>query len=439
LAKKISLQKNNPRVVNAWAFYDWANSVYPLVITSTIFPVYYNAVTTDPVGNDIVSIMGFSFKNTALYSYTLSLSFLIIVFIAPFLSGISDYVGKKKPFMKFFAYLGAFSCSALFFFHDYNIIFGLTFFMLASIGFSGSLVFYNAFLPEIATHDKMDRYSARGFAFGYIGSIILLLFNISMIMSPEIYGITDPTLPPRISFLLTGIWWAGFAQVTFCYVPETHKIKEKSEQVILQGFKELKKVFIHLKKLPRLKNFLVSFFTFSMGLQTVMYMAASFGDKELQLPAENLIITILIIQIVAIFGAYLFAWLSKMFGNLNALGIALIIWIGICIGAYFIQTLQHFYIIAAVVGLVMGGIQALARATYSKLLPETRDTASFFSFYDITEKLAIVIGTASFGMIEEITGSMRNSVFALTLFFIAGLYFLYRVAKTSEFTLAKAE
>ncbi len=412
--------------------YDWANSVYPLVITSTVFPVYYENLT-HVNGSDIVEIFGFRLVNTALYSYVISLSFLIVSILSPVLSGIADYSGNKKRFMQFFTYLGSISCMALYFFNVDYLAAGLLFVLLASIGFSGSIVFYNAYLPEIATPDLHDKISAKGFSMGYIGGALLLIFNLLMIQRPEWFAITDASLPPKISFVTVGLWWMGFAQITFSRLPNNVFNRKPDKEVILKGFKELLKVLRELKSNRVLKTYLLSFFIFSMAVQTVMYMAVMFGKKEIAMDGSELIITILIIQFVAIFGAFLFSQLSGLIGNIKALGVSIVIWIGICIGAYFVYTPHQFFIVAAAVGLVMGGIQSLARSTYSKLLPQTIDHASYFSFYDICEKLGIVIGTFIYGYIEQLTGSMRNSVFALAVFFVVGLLVLFFVPSVKKY------
>ena len=418
------------KVINAWAFYDWANSVYNLTITSTIFPIYWSAVSTTN-GSSKVLFFGRSFENTALYSYALSLSFLIVAVISPILSGIADYNGSKKRFMQAFCFIGSVSCSALFFFNRTNIEFGIIAFMLGTIGWAGSLVFYNSYLPEIATEEEQDKVSAKGFALGYVGSSLLLILNLIVILFPESFGIPKASsLPARIAFLAVGIWWFGFAQYTFYFLPKSKaKVKVKLD-ILFKGYRELAGVWNQLKQHKNLKAFLIAFFFFTMGIQTVMYVAALFGSKELKLESGQLIATILIIQFVAIGGAYLFAFISKKIGNINALFIALFIWIGICISAYFVVNAQQFYLLALSVGVVMGGSQSLSRSTYSKLIPDnTKDTTSFFSFYDTSEKVAIVLGTASYGMIEEITGSMRNSVFTLGTFFILGLILLTRLKR----------
>ncbi|MDP2042715.1 MAG: MFS transporter [Algoriphagus sp.] len=425
---KLTLSNKN-KVQGAWAMYDWANSVYSLVITSTIFPVYYNSVTKGIDGSDRVNFFGWEVVNTVLYSYSISFSFLIIAILSPLLSGIADASGKKLSFMKFFAYLGSISCIGLFFFDGDNLEFGIMCSVLASIGYAGSIVFYNAYLPEIAEEHEYDFLSARGFALGYIGSVILLVFNLLMIQFPEWFGVPEGSFAARFSFLITGIWWAGFSQIPFRILPKNPYKKKIESKFLLKGYEEISKVFAQVRKIPVMKRFLASFFFYSMGVQTVMYLAASFGDKELGLPGDQLILTVLIIQFVAIGGSYLFAFISKIFGNKISLMIMVFIWIGICGAAYYVYSVYEFYALAFVVGMVMGGIQSLSRSTFSKLIPEeTTEHASFFSFYDVTEKLAIVIGTFTYGAIEQLTGSMRNSAVSLGFFFLVGLGFLLLVS-----------
>ncbi|MCB0697416.1 MAG: MFS transporter [Chitinophagaceae bacterium] len=423
------------KLQRAWAMYDWGNSAYNLVITSTIFPAYYIAITTNENAavSDQVSFFGMQITNTVLQDYTLSLAYLVIAFLSPILSSIADYRGNKKKYMRFFTYMGALACSGLFFFTKEFLELGIILFGIAAIGYCGSLVFYNAFLPEIAPEEDRDRVSAQGFAYGYIGSVILQIICLVFVMKPELFGITDGTLPARISFLLVGLWWMAWAQIPFRALPKGEPLEQHPEHnVFSNGFHELKKVLAQVKQMPVLRTYLSAFFFYSMGVQTVMLAAAAFGAKELGLETGQLITTILIIQLVAIAGAYVMAKLSERFGNINVLIGVVIMWMGICVYAYFIHTATEFYIIATFVGLVMGGIQSLSRSTYSKLMPETKDTASFFSFYDVTEKVAIVIGLFSFGLIEHLTGSMRKSVLAVLVFFVVGgiiLYLALRIAK----------
>jgi len=425
----MELALNNKKVVNAWCMFDWANSVYSLVITSAIFPTYYNSVTQRADGSDIVDFFGFEIVNSVLYSYALSFSFLVVAAILPLLSGIADYSGLKKGFMKAFTYLGAISSIGLFFFDGENIEWGIICSITASIGYSGSLVFYNSFLPEIVSRDKFDIVSAKGFSYGYIGSVLLLVANLAMIQMPEMFGLADGTIAARASFLTVGIWWIGFSQISFFHLPRNVFNVKPQGQYLLKGYREIKKVWDSLSGLSNLKNFLWAFFFYNTGVQTVMYLAVLFGTKELALADDKLILTILIIQLVAILGSYSFAKYSQRNGNKTALMVMIVIWVMICIGAYFTYTEYQFFMIAFFVGLVMGGIQALSRATYSKLIPEsTIDHASYFSFYDVTYNISIVVGTFAYGAIEQLTGSMRNSTLALGIFFFFGLLILRKVS-----------
>lgn len=419
------MQKNNKRLINAWASFDWSNSVYNLIVTTAIFPIYYLSTTKEAFGGEMVRFFGISIKNSALYSYAIAFSFLVIVFLAPVLSGIADYSGKKKRFMQFFTYVGSAACIGLYFFTGENIEYGIACSVLASIGFAGSLVFYNAFLPEVASKDKMDSVSARGFAMGYIGSVLLLIVNLLLFLKYEAFGFEGGGSATRFGFILVGLWWMGFAQIAFYYLKDGATGKKITGEILGKGMRELKKVYAVVREKIVMKRFLTSFFLYSMGVQTVMLLAPLFAEKEVGMSADELILVVLILQLVAIGGAYFFAWTSKLRGNGFAIGSSLLVWIFICIAGYFLHDKVSFYALAAMLGFVMGGVQAISRSTYSKLIPaETQDTASFFSFYDITEKLAIVIGSFSYGFIDQVTGSMRNSMVFMATFFIAGFILL---------------
>ncbi len=419
--------KNDAKVIRAWCMYDWANSVYSLVITSAIFPVYYQAVTTGPGGNDRVSFFGFDIANSVLYSYALSFSFLLIAPLLPLLSGIADYAGNKKMFMKIFVYIGGAGCMGLYFFERGNVEWGIICSILASIGYAGSVVFYDAFLPEIATPDRMDSISARGYSMGYYGGVVLLVVNLVMIMNWSSFGFPSEGSATRFSFLMVGLWWIGFSQYTFSHLPE-HRRQQSGKRLLFHGYSELTKVWKSLEHHPDLRKYLGAYFFFNMGVQTVMYMAASFGAKELKLEDSKLILTVLLIQLVASFGAHLFAKVSSRYGNKQSLTIMVGIWIGICFLAYLTTNEFEFYGLACLVGLVMGGIQSLSRATYAKLIPANSiDHASYFSFFDVTFTLSIVFGTFSYGLIEQLTGSMRNSTLVLAVFFVIGLVLLRKI------------
>jgi len=412
--------QSSKKVTNGWAMYDWANSAYNLVITSTIFPAYYDAVTSvkDASGKVVdhkVSFLGWQLESGSLYTYAIAFAYLIIAVISPFLSSIADTHGSKKKFLRFFCTLGSVACGILFFFKADTLPLGVICCILAAVGYCGSLVFYNAYLPEIAPVEEQDKVSAKGFAFGYIGSVILQIICFVLIIAKP-FGL-DEGLASRISFLLVGIWWIGFAQITFRTLPNT---AAKIQKQHIKALSALKRVWQEIKQMPVLRNYLFSFFCYSMGVQTVMLAAALFGSQIIHVPTDKLILSILIIQVVAIAGAYLMAKLSDKYGNIRVLMLTVLVWVLVCILAYFITTVNGFYIVATLVGLVMGGIQSLSRSTYAKLMPETENTASFFSFYDVTEKIAIVLGMFSFGFIENLTGSMRNSILALIVFFAFG-------------------
>ncbi len=432
------MQTASKKVINGWAMYDWANSVYNLVITSTIFPAYYEAVTgdgNDQTSVDTVRLFGREFVNTSLYQYALGLAFIIVAAISPLLSSIADYKGNKKSFLFFFCTLGSIACAAMFFFDRSNLGYGLLCLIIACVGFWSSLVFYNSYLPEIAAPEDQDKVSARGFAMGYIGSVLLQIICFVFVLKPTLFGITEGKAS-QISFLLVGIWWWGFAQYSLKRLPKGQPIEKLGDKgsVFTNGYKELNKVWKQLTHLPVLKKYLGAFFFYNMGVQTVMLAATLYGKSELNIPTTNLIIAILIIQLVAIPGSFMVARLSAMIGNFRALMVVVTIWILLCVMGYFIPRngINEFYVLAILVGFVMGGIQSLSRSTYAKLMPETKDTTSFFSFFDVTEKIAIVIGMFSFGYINELTGSQRNSVLALVVFFLIGLFLLMDASRAQK-------
>ena len=432
-------EKGSKKLTNAWAFYDWANSVYPLVISTAVFPIYYSNITSK-FANELgdVSFLGTMWNPTTLYDYTLALSFLIVAICSPILSAIADYMGNKLKFMKFFCLLGSLSVMCLFFFKGPDTLWvALTFTVLASIGFWGSIVFYNAYLPEVAFPEQQDEVSALGFIYGYAGSVLLLVFSLLMVQKPEWFGISDPTLAPRLTFLLVGIWWLGFAQITYRRLPNNIFNHKPEKDYIWKGVRELRIVLKELSELPQLKYFLMSFFCFSVGVQTMVLMAGIFGSQELGLPTTNLILTIILVQVVAIFGAYLFSKLSKKIGNVKTLKLTLIIWGGVCFTAFSLDIKQpnvdyYFYGLGILLGFVLGATQSIGRSTYSKLLPETHDHATYFSFYDVTEKIAIVLGMFVFGLLISLTGSMQYSVLSLAGFFALAFIVLNRV-KDTEF------
>lgn len=472
---------NNKKVINSWAMYDWANSVFSLTIATAIFPIYFNkmckvasesAGLTETIDGKVlyyVQFLGLKVIGSELYSFVVSAGFLIVAFLSPLLSGIADFKQNKKFFLKTFCYIGSASCIGMYFFTAETIGLGVVLFMLSLVGFAGSLVFYNAFLPEIASEDMLDKVSAKGFSMGYIGSVILLIINLLTIMAPDLFFPiqtkatelinANPILTnemateeaksfyagiaTRLSFVSVGLWWAGFAQIMFKNVPEATSNKTFDGNIFNKGFEELKKVWLQIKKQPIMLKYLLGFFFASMGVQTVMYVASLFGEEELHLDTAVLIGTILLIQLIAILGAWAFSRLSSAIGNIYTLIITIVIWMIICFLAYSIRDTPEYFLIGenqvkkvvihfmglgVLVGIVMGGIQSMFRSTYAKLIPEnTKDHASFFSFFDVCEKVAIVLGTFSYGLLNGITHNMRLSVVALAIYFLIGLLFILQI------------
>ena len=430
MVKKI-YKKGDSKLLNAWAFYDWANSVYPLVISSAVFPIYYGSLFVDDL---YVEVFGFNFKNTALISFLTAFAFIVLSVITPLLSGIADYMGNKKNFLKLFCYLGSFSCMGLYWFDLSNIYLGLFFYFTALLSFWASLVFYNSYLPDIAFKNQQDSISAKGYALGYFGSVLLLILNLAMVMSPNTFGIvgSNPELTAmKYSFVSVGIWWILCSQYTFYYLPEPFEKKKIIKDIVLNGFKELIDVWNELKNILVIKKYLIAFFIYSSALQTVLLIAAYFGEQEIIWPEDEktlgLIVSILLIQLIAIFGAIFTSKLSEKYGNIFTLIILNLFWAFLCIGAYFITQPIEFYFAAALVGLVMGGIQALSRSTFSKMIPETENTTSYFSFYDVSQKVSIVFGMTIFAFLDQITGSMRTSILFFMLIFLIGAFLLKRI------------
>jgi UMF1 family MFS transporter len=432
-------EKNDKKTIWAWCMFDWANQSYNMVITSTIFPAYFVAVTANSKNGDMVTFFGHKYVNTVLSTYILGLSYLIVVAMLPILTSIADYRGNKKTYLQLFTWIGSLACAGLYFFKPGSPLeIPMICFGLASIGYCGGFVFYNSYLPQIATLDQQDAVSAKGFIYGYVGSIVVQVVCFIIVLSPKTFGITDDFLPARISFLIVFFWWIGFSIIPFKLLPKGKpNAGSHNYNILTGGFKELAKVFGNIKKMPLVKRFLSAFFFYSVGVQTIMLVAANFAAKELHMPEESLISIILIIQVVAVLGAMITSKSSAKYGNIPTLIGLVAIWTLLCSGVYFIANANQFYVAAVVVGLVMGGVQSLSRSTYSKYLPENiPDTASYFSFYDVTEKISIVVGLFCFGFVKSLTHEMRDSALALDCFFAIGLLLLI-VLLVTERSIAK--
>lgn len=421
---------NNKKTVHAWTMFDWANSAYALVISTAIFPGYFEQFSPKEI-----TLLNFSVTNTALYSFSVSIAYIIIAGLSPLLSGIADSSGRRMFFLKFFTALGSVACASLFWFRgEADVMFATSAFVIATIGFAGSLVFYDSYLPLIVTEDRYNVVSARGYTLGYTGSVLLLIVILMMIQIPSMFGIADGQVAARIGFALVGIWWFGFAQYTFVYLPRDQKLPFNT-QIFKKGYGEIIQVWHKIRDLPNLRKFLIAFFFYSAGVQTVIYLATIFAKKELGFETSELIMLVLILQLVAIGGAYLFSYIGNKHGNRISILIMIMIWICICLCAYFTTGKLYFYVLASFVGMVMGGIQSLSRATYSMILPEKdHSTTSYFSFYDVVYKMSIVSGTFIFGLVDNLTKNMRYSVLALAFLFIIGFYFMYitKIEKRQE-------
>jgi len=437
--KKTDHPKGSKKLIGAWAIYDWANSVYSLVISSAIFPIYYSQYVFSQTNS--VEILNFNINKDTLISSVSALSFLLIAFLSPLLSGIADFIGNKKIFMKFFVYMGSLSCIGLYWFELETIEISLLFYTLGLIGFWGSLVYYNSYLTDITYPNQTNRVSAKGYTMGYIGSVILLLINLIMINFYETFGFESEISAMKSSFAIVGVWWLAFSQYSFYHLPSGNKGVKIPKNIIWNGFKELKGVYKFIRTSKRFTRFLLAFFIFSFSLQTVLYIASYFGVSEIEWTSSSeqtsgLIISILLIQIVAIGGAYFFTKMAQKYGNILVLTFAIFLWGAVCLYAYFIKTPIQFYMIAGLVGLLMGGTQPVARATYSLFIPDTKDTTSFFSFYDVTEKIGIVFGMIFYAAAAQITGSVRFSVIIFMFFFFMGALLLTRVPRIDKNKLA---
>lgn len=420
--------KTPEQVKKAWTMYDWANSVYSLVITTAIFPIFFNALTSErneagEIINDTVIFWGRELVNTQLYSYVLGASFFFVIIASPLLSGMADVTGRKLQMMKIFCYTGSLGCVSLYFFNPEHLEWSMAALFFANIGFWGSLGFYNAFLPEIAPPEEHDRLSARGFAMGYVGSVLLLLLCLGLII-----GIGSQFTP--WAFVMVAIWWIAWSQPTFKTLPSNPFNKKITRDLFGRGFKELRQVARDMSGRKDLIRFLWAFFILSMALQTIMLMASSFGIKEVNLKDNELIVAIIAVQLLSIPGAFFVSWVSSKIGNIRTLMGCVVVWAGVCVYTYgLVNDVTGFYVAAGIIGFMMGGTQSLNRSSYSKMIPETQDHASYFSFYEVLEKGGLIIGMFSWGYIEGFTGSMRSSVLALIGFFAVSLVFLQLIPK----------
>lgn len=415
------------RVHHGWAMYDWANSSYSLVIGTAIFPIYYSAVM-EAAGRESYRIFGMEFSTTAAYTFVMAAAYLVVSIGTPYLSALAEVSGSKKAFMRRFIYSGTLACFAMYFFTSDAPVLGLITPFVASIAFAGSLVFYNSYLPEIAAPEAQDALSARGFALGYLGSALMLIVALAFIQNPGWFGLDGPGLITRLTFVAVGLWWIGWGEYSLSRLPEGRAVGDRKKGWVRAAYQQLFDVAKSFRQTRGLERFVLGFFFASAGVQTVILIATLFGKEALHLETSSLITTILLIQFVGMLGSWFFAKLSRLIGNIRALLISGFLWMLISFLAYFIQSELQFYVLGAAVGLVLGGIQSLARSTYSQLLPPAQEHVVYFSFFDVAEKLATVLGMLAVGWLETLTGDLRLAAVLLSGFFAVAVVLWSRIS-----------
>lgn len=427
---------SNKKTIFGWLAYTWANSPYSLAIITAIFPSYYSQVSKEAavrIENNIsiVNFLGFETSSVSLFSYAVSLSYLVITLTSPLIGAISDYTGNKKIFMWLFSTLGSLACLLLYFFDKSNYNLGVFAFSLGAICFSFCHIFTDSLLPEITTPENYSKLSAKGFIAGYMGSVLHLIISLTLIINYQFFGFQNEIAPVKRSFILVGIWWFGFSQITFFTYKNNLKEVSKFDSVIKNSFENLYNAYIEVKKTDIIKWFLVSYFFYNMGVQTSIYMSSLFATEEVHLKSSELIITILLIQFVAILGTYVLTKISKNRSYSKILIFSTLFWIGLCFYAYFVKTSFQFYLLSVGVGLIMGSVQSLSRGVFSTLISDKNEKATFFSFYSIVDKASIIIALFIYGLVNQLTHSMRTSIFCIIFFFILAFFTTLKFKKST--------
>ncbi len=409
-----------------WYFYDWANSAFSTTVVTVFLGPYLTAVTQAAAdAQGFVYPLGIPVYADSFFSYMVSLSVLLQVFFLPILGAIADYSHMKKQMLGLFAYLGAFATMGLYFLQGDNYLWGGLLFVLANLSFGASIVFYNAFLPEIASAERRDLVSSQGWALGYLGGGILLAANLVLFLNAEKLGLA-PSHAVRISMASAGMWWAIFTVIPMRTLRRRQPLKRlpPGERLWTVGFKQLRHTFSKLPGLPQTLLFLVAYLLYNDGIQTVIALSSQFGSQELGLSESSLISVILMVQFVAFLGALFFGYLSQWIGTKRALILSLVIWTGTVVYAWrFLQTEGQFFLMGAVIALVLGGSQALSRSAFSLMIPKGQE-AEYFSLYEISERGTSWIGPLVFGLVLQLTGSYRLGILAIAIFFLAGLALL---------------
>lgn len=413
-----------------WYFYDWANSAFSTTVVTVFLGPYLTSVTraaADASGN--VHPLGIVVNAGSFFPYIVSLSVLLQVIFLPILGAISDYSHLKKQLMLTFAYIGAIATVGLYFVQGSNYLLGGLLFLIANLSFGASVVFYNAYLPDIATPERRDSVSSIGWAIGYLGGGTLLAINLVLFSQASSFGLTQGQAV-RISLTSAGLWWAIFSLIPLTTLKNRQPIKAlpAGERYLTIGFKQLRETLSNARSYPQTLLFLVAYLLYNDGIQTVIALSSQYGQEELGLPISTLTAVILMVQFVAFGGALAFNYVAKFVGNKQAIMISLVIWIGTVVGAYFIQrgSTTQFLILGAAIAIVLGGSQALSRAVYSLMIPRGQE-AEYFSMYEVSERGTSWLGPLFFGLALQFTNSYRIAIVGLAIFFILGLALLTRV------------
>lgn len=401
----------------SWAMYDWANSAFATTIMAAVLPVFYYDVAAKNLDRTTAS---------AFYGYSQSIAMVCVAILAPILGALADYSNSKMKFLRFFAYMGMIASVLLAFVGEGDYLLASFLLIIGTIGFSGSNVFYDAFLPEIAPEEDIDRISTRGYAFGYIGGGLLLVINLAMIMKPGLFFLPNTLIATQLSFASVGVWWFLFSIPMFRNVKERKlETRKISGSYIGIGFKRLKETFKEINQFKNLLVFLIAFWLYNDGISTIIKMATIYG-RDIGIGSTDLIAALLITQFVGIPFAFLFGWIAKKINPKRALYIALWTYVIIIIFGYFMQTALHFYLLAITVGFVQGGSQALSRSIFGSMVPKNRH-AEFFGFYGISAKFSAIFGPFVFALVGQLTGSSRLGIVSLLIFFLVGMLLLKRV------------
>ncbi|MGB1204865.1 MAG: MFS transporter [Chitinophagales bacterium] len=418
-------QLDDRKTILAWSLYDWANSAFATTVMAGFFPIFFKMywnTGVDPV------------TSTARLGIANSVASVFIVLLAPFLGSIADQGSAKKKFLFFFAFMGIVMTCGLFFVTQGNWLLAMLLYMAATIGFSGSNIFYDALLPSIASEKKLDFVSALGFSLGYLGGGVLFAVNVAMVLSPETFGFADKASATQFSFLTVGLWWAMFSIPIFLWVEEPKNQNEKPKgNLIVAGFRQLTETFREIKQLKTIFLFLLAYWLYIDGVDTIVRMSVDYG-MSIGFEDTDLITALLLVQFVGFPAAIAFGFLGQKIGAKAGIYIAIFVYLGISVGGAFIDEKHEFYIMAAVIGLVQGGIQALSRSYYARMIPKGK-TAEFFGFYNMLGKFAAVIGPALMGFVGLFIRNMgytsdfasRASITSIAILFILGAIIFYFV------------